>query len=873
MTGVFPRATYRVQLTPDFGFDQAAAIAGYLERLGVSHLYCSPYLQAAPGSRHGYDVVDYSRVNAELGGEEAHLRLCRALAEHRLGQVLDVVPNHMAITGRQNRWWWDVLENGTSSRYASYFDVSWDPPERKLKNRILVPILGDHYGRVLEARQLRLAHEAGRLLVRYREHEYPIDPRTYGMVLDNSFGSLCGDFASLPILSPDDRRGAQRRCRDAEALVARLRGMGADDRLDACVRRIGEDIDLLDQLLEQQNYRLARWQTAGFDLDYRRFFDVNDLAALRAEDPEVFTETHRRVLEWLEGGVLDGVRIDHPDGLRDPLGYFQRLRQEAPGAWIVAEKVLALDEELPVTWPIAGSTGYEFLNRVLGLFVDPEAEAALTETYVRFTGDIADYTDIAYEKKHQAMRDLLGSDLNRLVELFVSVCEGNRRYRDFTRPELLECLEEAIACLPVYRTYVRPEEGLVSAQDRACVEVALEEVRRRRPDLDTELVEFLRGLLLLERESDHTPELVARFQQTSGPVTAKGVEDGALYAYNRLVALNEVGGDPSRFGTTPPDFHAASRRAGERWPHAMLATSTHDTKRSEDVRARLAVLTEIPAEWQAAVRRWSELNHRHRAKGLPDAGAEYLLYQTVVGAWPLDAERALAYMTKATREAKTHTSWLAPVPEYEAALDSFVAGVLGDDDFRADLEAFLPPVVEGGQVNSLAMKLIALTAPGVPDLYQGSEVWDLSLVDPDNRRPVDYIERRRLLDELGALGERAAAVAWARRSEGLPKLLVVNRALALRAERPEAFATGSYLPLPVLGARARHAVAFSRGDEAVVVVTRLSLRLGGDWEATVCELPPGPWRDRFTGAVFAGGETRLAGLLGDFPVALLSRES
>jgi (1->4)-alpha-D-glucan 1-alpha-D-glucosylmutase len=872
MTGVFPRATYRVQLTPDFGFERAAGLAGYLERLGVSHLYCSPYLQAAPGSRHGYDVVDHSRVNAELGGEQGHRRLCQALADHGLGQVLDVVPNHMAIAGRQNRWWWDVLENGTSSRFATYFDVSWDPPERKLKNRILVPILGDHYGRVLEARQLRLEREGGRLLVRYHEHEYPIDPRTYGMVLDGSFGSLGADFASLPILSPDDRRGAQRRHGDAEALVARLQGMGADNRLDACVRRIGEDIDLLDELLEQQNYRLARWQTAGFDLDYRRFFDVNDLAALRAEDPEVFMETHRLVLDWLDSGVLDGVRIDHPDGLRDPLGYFQRLRQGAPGAWIVAEKVLAHEEELPESWPIAGSTGYEFLNRALGLFVDPEAEAALTETYIRFTGDIADYADIAYEKKQQAMRDLLGSDLNRLVELFVSVCEGNRRYRDFTRPELLECLQEAIACLPVYRTYVRPEEGLVSAQDRTFVEGALKVVRRRRPELDAELVEFLRGLLLLEQESGHTPELVARFQQTSGPVTAKGVEDGALYAYNRLVALNEVGGDPSRFGTTPADFHGSSRRAGERWPHAMLATSTHDTKRSEDVRARLAVLTEIPEAWQAAVRRWAELNHRHRANGLPDAGAEYLLYQTVVGAWPLDAERALAYMTKATREAKTHTSWLAPVPEYEEALASFVSGVLGDEEFRADLEDFMPPVIEGGQVNSLALKLLALTAPGVPDLYQGSEIWDLSLVDPDNRRPVDYVKRQRLLDELEALGERAAAAAWARRSVGLPKLLVVTRALALRAERPEAFATGSYTPLPLAGTRAAHAVAFSRGDQAVVVVPRLSLRLGGDWEMTVCELPPGRWRDRFTGAVFEGGETALGDLLGGFPVALLSRE-
>ncbi|MDP9246593.1 MAG: malto-oligosyltrehalose synthase [Candidatus Dormibacteraeota bacterium] len=872
MIGVTPRATYRVQLTPDFGFDQAASMAGYLVRLGVSHLYSSPYLQAAPGSRHGYDVVDHSRVNVELGGEEGHRRLCSALAEHGLGQVLDVVPNHMAIAGRQNRWWWDVLQNGTSSRYASYFDVSWDPPERKLKNTILVPILADHYGRILESHQLRLGREGGRLLVRYHEHEYPIDPRTYGMVLDGSFSGLAGEFASLPVLPPQDRVGALRRHRQAEALISRLQSLDAGDRVDACVRRIDADIDLLDGLLEQQNYRLARWQTADFDLDYRRFFDVNDLAALRAEDPQVFSETHFRILEWLNSGVLDGIRIDHPDGLQDPLVYFERLVEGAPRAWIVAEKVLQHGEEMPARWPIAGTTGYEFMNRALGLFVDEEAEAALTETYILFTGDIADYEDIVYEKKHQAMRDLLGSDLNLLAELFVHVCEGNRRYRDFTRRELLECLEEAIACLPVYRTYVRPEDGSVSRQDQHFVAAALHQVGRRRPDLDAELVEFLGSLLTLEQEGDGTAELVARFQQTSGPVTAKGVEDSALYAYNRLAALNEVGGDPNRFGTPVEEFHAESLRAGELWPHAMVSTSTHDTKRSEDVRARLAVLSEIPAEWESAVRRWAELNHRHRSGGFPDAGAEYLLYQTLVGAWPLEAERAQSYMIKAAREAKTQTSWISPVPEYEEALSAFVARVLADREFRNDLEGFLPPVIEAGQVNSLAMKLLCLTAPGVPDLYQGSELWDLSLVDPDNRRPVDYGQRGRLLDQLVGIRGNAAKVAWERRQEGLPKLLVVNRALALRAERPEAFATGAYAPLPVAGTRSRHALGFCRGDQVMVVVPRLSLRLGGDWEASVCELPPGRWTDRFTGTVFAGGEAALADLLCDFPVALLSRD-
>jgi (1->4)-alpha-D-glucan 1-alpha-D-glucosylmutase len=873
MPGGLLRATYRVQLTPQFGFDQAAAIVDYLERLGVSHLYASPYLQAAPGSQHGYDVVDHSRVNRDLGGEEGHDRLARRLAEHGLGQVLDVVPNHMAIAGRLNRWWWDVLENGHSSRYASYFDVAWDPPERKLKNRILVPSLGDHYGRVLEAHQLRLTREGPRLLVRYYEHEYPIDPRTYGAVLDESFGDLGLRFASLPVVSPEDRAGALRRHEQASALLARMESADAPDRLDEQVSCLNADVDRLDELLEQQNYRLARWQTAGYDLDYRRFFDVNDLVALHAEDPEVFIETHRRILAWLDEGVLDGIRVDHPDGLRDPLVYFERLHDSAPGAWIVAEKILAAEEQLPQDWPIAGTTGYEFLNRALWLLVDRDAEQALSEVYVHFTGEIADYHDVVYDKKHQAMRDLLGSDLNQLGELFVRVCEENRRYRDFTRRELLECLAEVIACLPVYRTYARPESGAVSRQDREFVEAALAGAGRRRPDLDPELLGFLGRLLVLEEHGRHSAELVARFQQTSGPVTAKGVEDTAFYAYKRLLALNEVGGDPGCFGLEPEEFHHACRLARNRWPRAMLATSTHDTKRSEDVRARLAVLSEIPGEWQVAVRRWAEMNERHRAGGLPDAGAEYLLYQTLAGTWPISRERVLAYMTKAAREAKTHTSWISPVMEYEQALTSFVAGVLGDREFLADFEAFLPPVIEAGRVNSLVMKLLCLTAPGIPDLYQGSELWDLSLVDPDNRRPVDYGRRRRLLGELEAAGQEAATLAWARRAEGLPKLLVVLRALALRAERPEAFAAGDYRPLRVSGERSRHALAFSRGGEVVVIVPRLTLLLGGDWAETALELPEGRWVDRFTGASFTGGENPVAGLLSGFPVALLTRES
>jgi (1->4)-alpha-D-glucan 1-alpha-D-glucosylmutase len=865
-----------VQLTPDFGFDEAAEIAGYLSRLGVSHLYCSPYLAAAPGSRHGYDVVDHSRVNPELGGEEGHARLCRALGASGLGQVLDVVPNHMAIAGRRSRWWWDVLENGPSSRYATYFDVAWDPPERKLRNTILMPVLGDHYGRVLEAGQLRLERQGVRLVVRYFEHEMPVDPRSYDLVLGDGMEGLGVLFASLPVVPPDDRPGGLRRHLAKEALLARLERLDAGPELDARIALVNLDVDRLDALLDQQNYRLARWQTAGFELDYRRFFDINNLAALRMEDSEVFADTHVRVLEWLRQGVLDGVRVDHPDGLRDPFGYLHHLRRAAPDAWIVVEKVLGTDEELPDDWPVAGTTGYDFLNRALGLFVDPAGEGPLTDVYATFTKDALPYAEVVYRSRRQVMRELLAADMSRLTELFARVCEGSRRYRDYTRPELSECLHEVIACLAVYRTYVRPGAPPAAA-DRAHLEAAMAEARRRRPHLDADLVELLGRIVLLEQDdrSEHAAEMAARFQQTSGPVAAKGVEDTAMYRYHRLLALNEVGGDPGRFGVSPEAFHVACGRAAARWPAGMVTTSTHDTKRSEDVRARLAVLSEIPDAWAAAVERWSAMNVPYRDHGQPDRGAEYLVYQTLVGVWPIGPERLLPYLEKAAREAKAQTSWLAPSAGYERALRDFAAGILDSRLFVADLEAFVADVADAGRVNSLGMKLLCLTAPGVPDVYQGTELWDLSLVDPDNRRPVDFAVRSRLLVELDDLGDGAAAAAWERRGDGLPKLLVVSRALRLRAARPEAFAGGSYRELPLAGPRAAHAVAFCRGDAVCVVVPRLgaSLERAGGWAGTTVELPSGSWVDRLTGRPAAGGEAPVSDLLTGFPVALLERVS
>jgi (1->4)-alpha-D-glucan 1-alpha-D-glucosylmutase len=818
---VTPSSTYRLQLHSGFDFDAAAAVAPYLAALGISHAYTSPYLQAAKGSKHGYDVVDHSRVNAELGGEDGHARFCAALGASHLGQVLDIVPNHMSIAGRDNRWWWDLLRHGRRSRYATYFDVDWNSPEPKLRGKVLMPILGDHYGRVLDAGDIKPVREPDGLVLRYYEHELPIDP---------------------------------------DSLV------GAD--LDRERDRLAADPNALHELLERQNYRLAYWRTAGHDLDYRRFFDVNDLAALRMEEEEVFRDTHALVLRWLAAGVLDGLRIDHPDGLHDPRQYLERLRAAAVHAWIVVEKILTPEERLPPDWPVEGTTGYEYLNRLTTLYVDGAAEEPLTRLYAEFTGIDEPFAEIAHRSKRLVLGNLLASDLRRLTANFVRVCEGNRHYRDFTRLAIGEVLVEFIACLRVYRTYVRPGEP-VSAADRAQIEAAATEVKLRRPDLDRELVDFLVAILLGQHTGEEEANLVARLQQTTGAVMAKGVEDTAFYIYNRFVALNEVGGDPGRFAIGPETFHAATAEAAATHPTGMLTTSTHDTKRSEDVRARLALLSEIPAEWTAAVLHWAALNARHRRSGMPDRNIEYLLYQTLVGAHPIGLDRLLPYLEKAAREAKTHTSWTAVNEDYEAALREFAERALGDPVFVAAVAAFVEPLLGPGRVNSLAWKLLTLTVPGVPDLFQGSELWELSLVDPDNRRPVDYDLRRRLLGELDGLGAEAA---WTRPDEGLPKLLVVQRTLQLRRERPAAFGpAGAYRPLLALGPKARHAVAFARAEEVVTVVPRLVLKLAGDWGATELELPPGQWRDEFTGALVDGGRQRMADLLGRFPVALLAR--
>jgi (1->4)-alpha-D-glucan 1-alpha-D-glucosylmutase len=870
-----PRSTYRLQLHAGFNFDDAAAIVDYLRDLGVSHVYCSPYLQASSGSLHGYDVVDCHQVNHELGGEPGRARFHARLKELGLGQVLDIVPNHMAITGNQNAWWWDTLENGPASRYAPYFDIEWNAPEERLRNKILLPVLEDHSGRVIEAQKLKLERNGGSFLLRYYDHSFPVAPESMaGLLSDVASRSgsqelwfLADALARLAVPAETEWAGRIAHHRDKESvrrLLERLCEENADiaGEIDAAVARVNDDRDALDALLLRQNYRLSYWRSAAHELVYRRFFDINSLVGIHVEDERVFADTHELILKWLRCDQIDGVRVDHPDGLRDPAGYFQRLRAAASKKWIVAEKILQPGEELPDSWEIAGTTGYDFLNVAGGLFVDPRAEAAMNELYRNFTGESLDYAAIAHEKKLLVLREILGSDINRLTALLLQICEDRRNYRDYTRHELHEAVRELAASFPVYRTYVQADAGRISDADAVIVAQAIEAAKAARPDLDSRLFDLLRDILTLEARGAAETEWVMRFQQVTAATAAKGVEDTAFYSFLRLVSLNEVGGDPRRFGTSIEEFHKWCAETQTRHPATMLATSTHDTKRSEDARIRIGVLSEIPAAWADAVARWSAMNARHRSDEMPDRKAEYLLYQTLVGAWPISEERLAGYMRKAVREAKEKTSWIEPDAGFEAALDKFVHGALEDTEFIADFEGFLKPLLAPARTASLSLELLKLTAPGIPDLYQGSELWDLSLVDPDNRRPVDYDARRRLLRELDRLSVEEIV---AREEDGLPKLWVIRQALRLRGE-----GFGEYRPLWASGPKAANLVAFQRGADVIVGAPRLAMS-AGNWEDTHLEIPEGRWSDQFSGNVFDGGRAEVGRLLARFPVSLLAR--
>ena len=870
-----PRATYRLQLRPGFGFDEVTQLADYLVELGVSHVYTSPYLQAARGSQHGYDVVDHSHVNDELGSEQAHARMSELLADRGLGQLIDLVPNHMAIGTADNAWWWDVLENGRSSRYASYFDVDWHAGE-DADNRILLPILAQRYADAVASCAIKVSRDDARFFVSYAEHKLPVAVRSLceplGRVAAKERAPELAFFAdalgALPKPGATDQASVLRRHRDKqvlEQLLSRLfsarpeLARAVDDELVA----LCADGRRLDAFLEQQNWRLGFWRYALGELGYRRFFDVAMLAGLRVEEPWVFDDVHALVLKWIADGTIDGLRIDHVDGLRDPSGYLEQLRGRAPNAWLLVEKVLAPDELLPRHWPVDGTTGYELVRLLDGVFVDPAGKTALERVWREFGGDPSPIAAQARRARLDVIERLLAGERDRLVVLALKMVSGEPTLRDVTERELRFAITELLASFPVYRTYARPGRA-TSDLDRAHAEVAFAAAAAAQPEVDRRVWEALRRALLLERPGANEAELALRFQQTSGAVMAKGIEDTLFYRNGRLLALNEVGGALDRFGVPLEEFHAA---LGSARPRGLVATSTHDTKRGEDVRARLLVLSELPELWEASVTRWSQRASRHRSGPWPDRPTEYLLWQTLVGAWPLSWERAVSYLEKATREAKRHTSWLTPDPSYEAAIASFVQGVLADEELTDDLQGFVTSIEPAAQRLSLARTLLKLTAPGVPDLYQGTELWEHSLVDPDNRRPVDYTARRALLQQAR---DASPELALRGAAEGLPKLWLIRRVLHARRRQPRWF-EGAYRRVAVSGAEAERVIAFARGEELVVLAPRWTAR-PLRWGDTRIEVPDGAWVNVLTGEEVDGGRPlAMERAWARFPVALLAR--
>jgi (1->4)-alpha-D-glucan 1-alpha-D-glucosylmutase len=1025
-----PESTYRLQVHHAFTFRDARRIVDYLAALGISDCYLSPYMMAKPGSEHGYDIVNHNALNPEIGSEQDYHAFVETLKSHGLGQIVDVVPNHMGI-GADNPWWTDVLENGPGSPYASFFDIDWKPLKPDLANKVLLPVLGDQFGKVLEDQQLVLAFEDGGFWLHYFQRRLPIAPHSWAMILRHRLEELQQTLASdeehlreyesiltaighLPAMTEIDPQKVCERRREKEVLKRRLKDLA--DVVPQVARFIQENVtlfngtqgepqsfDLLDQLLSEQPYRLAYWRVASDEINYRRFFDVNDLAAICMENVDVFEQTHRLILRLVNEGKVQGLRVDHPDGLYDPPEYLRRLQKarflqvcrqvfdedfangsphvdkpdaavdvtvqqtvpngdgapatalQTPGTppweqlepvlvdrfdalarternelltrplYVVVEKILEPGERLPESWPVHGTTGYDFLGLLNGLFVERTNGKAFDRLYATFIKHPVDFQELVYRCKLLIMQASMSAEISMLGHQLDRISERNRRSRDFTLNSLTEALREVIACFPVYRTYVNPTAVL--ERDRRYIEMAVSRAKRRNPATSTSIFDLVRDVLMLSQTyapDDAARQTVERFvgrlQQFTGPVMAKAVEDTAFYIHNRLVSLNEVGGDPEIFGANLSSFHQQNIERQAHWPCSLLATSTHDTKRSEDVRARINVLSELPREFRARVFRWARWNQPKKTlvedEPAPSRNDEFLLYQTLIGSWPIEPpgpaereqyrERIEQYMLKATREAKAKTSWVSPNEDYERATREFVAALLDSsrrNPFLADFEPFARRVSELGLWNSLSQTVLKLTSAGVPDLYQGTEIWDFSLVDPDNRRPVDYEHRRELLRTLedrlrespGALGELARELV-ANPRDGRIKLFVIWRMLNFRREHPGLLTAGRYLPLDAAGSRAEHVCGFVRKNTqsaVVVVVPRLVAKFNGDatgpplgrdrWGDTSVSLPAqlqsASFRNLFTGEIVPqrepaaadAGRWPIGDLLAEFPVAVLER--
>jgi (1->4)-alpha-D-glucan 1-alpha-D-glucosylmutase len=942
-----PTCTYRLQFNRWFTFAQAREIVPYLRTLGISDVYASPYFQAGPESMHGYDITDHNQLNAAIGSREEYDAWMAELHKHGMGQVLDFVPNHMGVMQPGNKWWMDVLENGPSSIYAPYFDIDWRPQKEDLRDKVLLPILTDQYGRVLERGEFKVRFEEGAFYLEYANQKLPIAPGTYRFILELAleylaeykdeafyaeFQSILTALEYLPRRTETDlekiaertrekeivKRRLERRCQEAPQIqraidkaLAQINGRPGDPR----------SFDKLDELLNAQSYRLAFWRVAAEEINYRRFFDVNDLAAIRMELPEVFEAAHQLIVDLVRTGAVTGLRIDHPDGLYLPKEYLETLQlrcakalgfpvpKDGRAIYMIVEKILTGAEKLRSDWPVHGTTGYDFANQLAGVLVDSSAEAAITKSFHRFIGHTVHFGHLVYAKKRLVMRIALANEVEVLGSMLDRLSEKNRWFRDFTLEALARAVRETIACFPVYRTYLAPGQP-VSEEDRQVIERAIAAAKRRNPAIEESIFNFLRDILLFrfpenldaEARKEHM-QFVLKFQQFTGPIMAKGLEDTAFYIYNRLAALNEVGGEPQQFGLNIDAFHQRNLDRHLNWPATLLATSTHDTKRSEDVRARMVAISENAEGWRRSLAKWRTANRRWKKTldemEAPDANEEYLLYQTLLGTWPISGngtaepkvsaeyiQRIQNYMTKALNEAKLNTSWIQPNEEWLAATRDFVAKILDSTPRNKFLPLFLPvaeQIARFGAINSLSQVLLKLTSPGVPDLYQGNEIWDFSLVDPDNRRPVDYKLRAEMLSCLSTRSAEELLRDW---PDGRIKMFLTQRALHFRSEHVDLFQKGDYLPLRTNGAFADCVIAFARKldrQSAVVIVPRLSSQIGfppiGDkWKDTRIELPEGfpmeRWRQIFTGHELSikDRQIRLADAMSILPFAMIANQ-
>ncbi|WP_035990611.1 malto-oligosyltrehalose synthase [Leptolyngbya sp. KIOST-1] len=925
-----PTATYRIQFNSTFGFAAAQGIVDYLKNLGVSDIYASPIFKARQGSTHGYDVVDPTQLNPELGGQEAFQPLIDTAHHHGLGWLQDIVPNHMAYDG-QNRYLMDVMEYGANSPYFDFFDIEWEGPE-ELGGKVLAPMLGDFYDRCLERGEIQLSYDESGLSVNYYGLQFPVRIESYGRFLSYQSGRLAQHldkrdrtFIKISgILYLVKNAIVDLHGREYRDQAQFAKGLLWDVYQDSDEVRefIDQNLvifngtpdqpssfDLLDELLSEQFYRLSFWKVGAEELNYRRFFTVNELICLKVDNEQVFDQTHDLICQMVKGGQFNGVRVDHIDGLYDPTRYLERLRDRLGDTYIVVEKILESEETLPSGWPIQGTSGYDSLTQLNGVFCQQENQDWFTHIYQQLTGESTPYTELVRQKKQLIADTNLVGDINNLARFLKRVCQQYRYGRDLTLYGLRTAIEEVLVAFPIYCTYAN-EKG-ISERDLAYVQEAIESARRRIPQLVNEL-NLIEKFLSLNYEGSLPDEekaqwlhFVMRLQQFTGPLMAKGLEDTLFYSYNRFISLNEVGGSPGHFGLSIRQFHQRQQQRQQQWPHAINATSTHDTKRSEDVRARLNVLSELPTEWEAAVNSWRSLNGSHktvvRDRVVPDANDEYFLYQTLVGAFPFDdselgsfSDRLAEYVVKAVREAKVHTAWLRPDADYEDGYVAFTRAILTPGDDNAFLKAFRPfqqRIADYGIYNSLAQVVLKLLLPGVPDIYQGQELWDFSLVDPDNRRPVDYNLRRHWLHELQhwAEGDRPSLLQnlLEYRRDGRIKLWVTHCGLSVRRAYPELFELGDYQPLFARGTAEDSVVAFARqrGNQWVVAIAPRFLTrfvaegdypIGKAWADTTLALPHhvSTWQNWITGeTVTAAEDTPLATLLDTFPVAILIGEA